>query len=149
MNERDLEFVAQHQSAAMTTLRKDGSPHTVRVGVAVIDSKVWSSGTQTRARTKHLRRDPRATLFVFDTDPTMSWRFLTLQCAVRILDGPDAPDQNLRLFQQLQAGLPTPPKPGYVQWFGQDKTIEEFLQAMRDEQRLIYEFDVKNTYGLH
>ena len=31
----------------------------------------------------------------------------------------------------------------------QDKTIEEFLQAMREAQRLIYEFDVKNAYWLH
>ena len=149
MNERDLEFVKQHQSAAMTTVRADGSPHTVRVGVAVIDGKVWSSGTQTRVRTKHLRRDPRATLFVFDPDPAMSWRFLTLEATVRILDGPDAPELNLRLFQQMQAGLPTPPRPGYVQWFGAEKTVDVFLQTMRDEGRLIYEFDVRKTYGLY
>lgn len=146
MNERELEFVAQHQSAAMTTVRKDGSPHTVRVGVAVIDGRIWSSGTQTRLRTKHLRHDPRSTLFVFDTDPATSWRFLTLECNVRILDGADAPEQNLRLFQHLQEGTS---KPGYVQWFGQEKTVDEFLKAMREEQRLIYEFDVKKTYGLH
>ena len=70
----------------MTTLRTDGTPHVARVGVALVDGKVWSSGTQTRLRTKHLRRDPRSTLFVFDAE----FRWLALESRVTILDGPDA-----------------------------------------------------------
>ena len=66
MNERTRSFLEKHHSAAMTTLRADGTPHVARVGVALVAGKVWSSGTQTRVRTKHLRRDPRSTLFVFD-----------------------------------------------------------------------------------
>ncbi len=74
LSERERDFLEQHRSAAMATLRADGSPHVVRVGVAVVDGKVWSSGTRSRARTRHLRRDPRATLFVFDD----RWRGLSL-----------------------------------------------------------------------
>ena len=59
-------FLDEHRSAAMVTLRRDGTPHAVQVGVAVVDGALWSSGTARRARTRHLRRDPRATLFVFD-----------------------------------------------------------------------------------
>ena len=73
----------------MTTLRRDGTPHTVRVGVALVDGKIWSSGTQARARTRHLRRDPRSTLFVFDNE----WRWLTLECRVNILEGPTCRDR--------------------------------------------------------
>lgn len=59
-------FLEKNHSAAMTTLRRDGSPHTVRIGLAFVDGKLWSSGTADRVRTKHLRRDPRCSLFVFD-----------------------------------------------------------------------------------
>jgi hypothetical protein len=52
----------------MTTLRPGGSLHVMRIGVALVDGNLWSSGTQARVRTAHVRRDPRPDLFVFDTD---------------------------------------------------------------------------------
>lgn len=61
-----------------------------------------------------------------------------------ILDGPDAPEQNLCLFRQM------PDKPaGPLSWFGSDLDEEEFLHAMRAEHRLIYEFEVHRAYGLY
>ncbi|MHB8377734.1 MAG: pyridoxamine 5'-phosphate oxidase family protein [Dehalococcoidia bacterium] len=138
-------FLEKNRSAAMTTLRPDGTPHSVRVGVALVDGKIWSSGTQGRVRTKHLRRDPRSTLFVFDP----AWRWLALECRVNILDGPDAPQQNLRLFQVMQGELSPAPSPGKIMWFGAERSIEEFLTIMADEQRLIYEFEVNREYGMY
>jgi len=137
-------FLDQHHSAAMVTLRADGTPHAVRVGVALVDGKLWSSGTQHRLRTAHLRRDPRSTVFVFDP----AWRYLTLEAIVTILHGPDAPQQNLRLFQIMQARLPNTPKPGHVMWAGKERSVDEFLQIMVSEQRLIYQFEIKRAYGL-
>jgi len=99
MDDALTSFLEQNRSAAMITLRRDGTPHAVRVGIALVDGKIWSSGTQERARTRFLRRDPRATLFVFDA----GFRFATLECRVNILDGPDAPDLNLRLFEKMSA----------------------------------------------
>jgi PPOX class probable F420-dependent enzyme len=123
----------------MITLRKDGSPHAARVGVGLVDGKLWSSGTRGRVRTRHLRRDPRCTLFVFDSQ----FAYLTLETTVTILDGPDAPELNMRLFRVMQPGADK------LSWFGQPKTDEEFLQTMRDEGRLIYEFEVRRAYGLY
>jgi hypothetical protein len=137
-------FLEKNHSAAMTTLRADGTPHTVRIGVALVDGRIWSSGTPRRLRTRHLRRDPRSTLFVFDSQ----WQYLTLECAVRILDGPEAPEQNLRLFQVMQAGMSPAPAAGKLLWYGAEKTVDEFLAAMREERRLIYEFDVLRSYGI-
>jgi hypothetical protein len=51
--------------------------------VGLVDGSLQSSGTQTRVRTKHLRRDPRATLFVFDT--TNPWRWVGLEATVTIV----------------------------------------------------------------
>jgi PPOX class probable F420-dependent enzyme len=145
MDAAALAFLEKTRSAAMTTLRADGSPHTVRVGIAVVDGKIWSSGTQTRARTRHLRRDPRSTLFVFDGTP----RYLTLECKTTILEGPAVPEQSLRLFQVMQEGMSPAPPAGKIMWYGVLKTADEFLQAMRDEQRIIYEFEVVRAYGLY
>jgi PPOX class probable F420-dependent enzyme len=138
-------FLEKNHSAAMTTLRADGTPHTVRIGVALVEGKVWSSGTQGRLRTRHLRRDPHSTLFVFDSQ----WQYLTLECTVRILEGPEAPEQNLRLFQLMQAGMTPARTAGKLLWYGAEKTVDEFLAAMREEHRLIYEFDVLRSYGMY
>ena len=123
----------------MVTIGDDGFPKVARVGVALVDGQLWSSGTQDRVRTARLRRDPRCTLFVFD--PRYEW--MGLETMVTILDGADAPAQNVRLFREMQ-GKPTGP----LSWFGGELDESAFLQAMVDEQRLIYRFDVLRTYGL-
>ncbi len=128
----------------MTTLRANGTPHIARIGLGILDGKIWSSGTQTRLRTKHLRRDPRATLFVFET----GYRWLGLETTVTILEGRGVPDQTLRFMRALQENLDKPAS-GHVMWFGQEKTEEEFLDIMVEEKRLIYEFDVTRAYGMY
>ena len=143
MDERIQSFLKSNHSAAMTTLRSDGTPHVARVGVALVDGKIWSSGTQTRVRTKHLRRDSRSTLFVYDNE----WRWLGAECTVTILDGPDAPQLHLRLFQVMQQGMPVPA--GQINWFGGMMSHEEFLKTMVEEQRLIYEFNIVRAYGMY
>jgi hypothetical protein len=50
----------------------------------------------------------------------------------------------LRMMREMQ-DKPTGP----VSWFGGELDEPEFLQVMRDEGRLIYEFDVQRSYGLH
>ncbi len=144
-SERELAFLQQHHSAAMATLRDDGSLHVVRVGAALVDGRIWSSGTRSRVRTRHLRRDPRATLFVFDGQ----WRGLALDSTVTILEGPDAPEQSLRLFQTMQQGMDPGPTPGKILWEGTERDPEEFLRIMAEEQRLIYQFEVTRSYGLY
>src|SRR5438034_11745312 len=90
LTDKDRAFLDAHHAAAMITLRADGTPHAVRVGVARVHGMLWSSGTHDRLRTGLLRRDPRCTLFVFD--PTR--RYLTLATIVTILEAPDGPRQN-------------------------------------------------------
>jgi pyridoxamine 5'-phosphate oxidase-like protein len=128
----------------MITLRRDGSAHAVRVGVALVDDKIWSSGTADRVRTRHLRRDPRATLIVFASGREA----LSIDATVNILEGPDVPELSWKLFSVMQRAMTPAPPPGHLMWFGKPKTREEFLQAMIDERRLIYEFDVTREYGL-
>jgi PPOX class probable F420-dependent enzyme len=138
-------FLEQHHSAAMISLRPDGTPHAVRVGVVLVDGKLWSSGLPGRARTGYLRRDPRCTLFVFDP----AYSYLTLETTVTILEGTDVPEQSVRLFRVMQAGRMEPSTPGGLFWEGQEKSPEEFRRIMAEQRRLIYEFEIHRAYGMY
>jgi Pyridoxamine 5'-phosphate oxidase len=135
----EIAFLRRNRSAAMITVGADGMAKAVRVGVALVDGELWSSGTDARTRTRRLRRDPHCTLFVFE--PGYLW--LALETTVDILDGPDAADSNIRLFREMQ-GRPEGP----LSWFGGEYDEDRFRQLMVDEGRLIYQFDVQRSYGM-
>jgi PPOX class probable F420-dependent enzyme len=140
-------FLEQTSSAAMVTLKKDGTPHAVRVGVTLVDGKLWSSGTQDRVRTRHLRRDPRSTLFVFDIkNPANAYNYLGLETRVTILEGPEVPELSVRMFRAMQR-IPAG-SDRKINWFGQEFDDESFKARMVEEGRLIYEFDILKSYGL-
>jgi PPOX class probable F420-dependent enzyme len=130
MDERVQQFLERHHGAIMVTLKRDGTPHVARITLGLVDGKLWSSGTQSRIRTTHLRRDPRATLCVLDDKNPYQW--LGLETRVRILDGPDAPQLNLALYRSLA---------------GEPKNLDEYLQSMVNDGRLIYEFEIERAYG--
>lgn len=134
-----FQFVADHRAAAMITVDAHGVPKPVRISYWIVDGQIWSSGTQTRVRTRRLREDPSATLFIWD--PVFD--FLTVHTTVTILDGPDAAEQNLRYFRLLQ-GKPEGP----LTWMGQGEYDDEaFLARMVADGRLIYQFEPTGAYG--
>ncbi|MDQ3986979.1 MAG: TIGR03618 family F420-dependent PPOX class oxidoreductase [Actinomycetota bacterium] len=122
------EFLKHNHRAVMTTIKRDGSPHVARVGVGLVEGKLWSSGTKTRARTQHLRRDPRAALAVLGED---GYNWLGIESLVTIHEGDDAPQKNLALYRVLAA---------------EPDDLDEYLEAMVKEQRLIFEFSIERTY---
>jgi hypothetical protein len=141
LSERQRQFIQDHNSAAMLTVGPDGYAKVARVGIAIFDGRIWSSGTKDRVRTSRLRRDPRSTLFVYDTASPL---WLAIEATVTILDGPDVPEQSFRLFRQMQ-GKPTGP----LTWFGGVLEEDAFLQTMADEGRIIYEFAPRRVYGIY
>jgi PPOX class probable F420-dependent enzyme len=140
LSDPDLAYLAANRSAAMITVGDDGVPKAVRVGVALVDGKLWSSGTEGRVRTARLRHDPRCTLFVFDS----GYGSLTLETTVTVLDGPDVPDLSVRLFRVMQDTAEGP-----LAWSGDTLDESAFRQAMADEHRVIYEFSPTRAYGMH
>jgi PPOX class probable F420-dependent enzyme len=140
LTDDQLEFLRDHRGAAMITIGEEGMPKAVRVGIALVEGEIWSSGRRDRVRTERLRRDPRCTLFVFDP----AYAYLTLETSVTILEGPDAPEQSVQLFRAMQ-DKPTGP----LSWYGEELSEEDFRRTMVDEGRLIYRFDVQRAYGLH
>jgi hypothetical protein len=140
LSEDEIAFLTRNHAAAMITVGREGFPRPVRVGVALVDGRLWSSGTSGRVRTRRLRRDPRCSLFVF---APRGFDYLSLDTMVSILDGPDAPTQNLELFRVMQ-DRPTGP----LAWYGEELDEAAFGARMVEEQRLVYQFDVRRSYGL-
>ena len=56
-----------------TTLREDGSPHSTIVWVDVEGGKVSFNTARGRAKSKHLERDPRASLLMVDPNNAFKW----------------------------------------------------------------------------
>lgn len=139
LSEKEIEFLQNNRTAAMITVDSAGVAKAARVGVGLVDGRLWSSGTQDRVRTRRLRRDPRCTLFVFSD----SFNWLTVEATVSILDGPEAPELNVRFFRLIQ-NRPTGP----LSWFGAELDEDAFRARMIEEGRLIYELGVERTYGM-
>lgn len=140
LSDADIEFLTANHSAAMVTVGADGRPKVARIAVALVDGRLWSSGTRDRVRTARLRRDPRCTLYVHDDQ----FSFLGLETDVTMLEGPDVPEQTIRMFR-LMRGQPTGP----LSWFGAEYEDEPFRQVLVDEGRLLYQFEVQRSYGIH
>lgn len=132
-------FIEANRSAAMITVGGDGYAKAVRVGVAIVNENLWSSGTVDRLRTWRLRQDPKSTLFVFGPDHDA----LTLETVVTIIEGGDAVPRSVELFRAMQ-GRPAGP----LLWYGEELDEETFRRRMIDQKRLIYQFEVTKAYGV-
>jgi hypothetical protein len=139
LTDQQQAFLAATRSAAMITVGPDGYAKPARVGVALLDGRLLSSGTAARTRTRRLRADPRCTLFVFDA--AASW--LGLETNVTLLEGPDAHRLTVDLFRSMQ-GRPTGP----LAWFGQEMEEDAFLRQLVEDERVLYEFEIVRAYGL-
>lgn len=132
MDDKVREFLEESHDAVMTTLKKDGTPHVARVGVGLVDGKLWSSATNTRARTKHVKRDPRSTLMVMGDN---RWSWLALETDVEIIDDGDGTiAENLALYRVIAGKDPD--------------DMADYERGMRDEERIVYQFDIKRSYGM-
>jgi hypothetical protein len=152
MDEKVRSFLQANHLATMTTFRIDGMPHRAHVAVALVGGRLWSSGTERRMRTAFLRLNPSCRLLVFPTSDGgyatyhlggPGSAYLGLETNVTILEGPDVPDLSVELFKVLQPQA----APGSLLWQGQARTYDEFRQIMRDEQRVIYQFEIVRAYG--
>ena len=94
-----LRFVAEHSHGVLTTIKKDGRPQLSVVGYSFDPGTATFrvSLTDTRAKTRNLRRDPRASLFV--TTP-VSRPYAVLEGTARLsavaTDPHDAGDRRAR-----------------------------------------------------
>lgn len=123
-------------TAALVTLKRDGRPQLSNVGYTRDEATglIRMSITDTRAKTRNLRRDPRASLYLTSAD----WRrYVVVDGTVELTpvatDPHDATVDELVEVYRIIAGE-------HPDW-------DEFRAAMVTEQRLVARFTVAHTYG--
>jgi PPOX class probable F420-dependent enzyme len=90
LEEKPRKFLDESPNVGVaTTLREDGSPHSTIVWVDVEDGKVSFNTARGRAKSKHLERDPRASLLM--VDPNNAWRWVAVSGPAELTEeGADA-----------------------------------------------------------
>lgn len=120
----------------LTTLKRDGTPQMSIVGFAYDDQDrlIRISVTDSRAKTRNLRRDPRASLLV--TPPSMRG-YVVLEGTAELTPVARQPDdatvdELVDLYRTIA---------------GEHPDWAEFRQAMVNERRLVLRIAVSHTYG--
>jgi PPOX class probable F420-dependent enzyme len=130
------DLLASKHQGVLVTLKRDGRPQLSNVAYALGDDDVIRvSVTDSRAKTKNLRRDPRASLHVTRDD---FWAYVVAEGDARLL--PVATDPHDATADAL------------VEYFravsGEHDDWEEYRRAMVDDGRLLIELAVSRLYGM-
>ncbi len=130
-----IEWAAARKNGVLITIRSDGRPQSSDIVYAVLDGTFVISLTETRAKTRNLRRDPRAVLHL--TDPA-SWSYLAFDGRVELSPPTTCPDDRtsdaLVAYYERVAGGPHP------NW-------DDYRRAMVTEQRLLATFTPTSVVG--
>ena len=119
----------------LTTIRRDGRPQLSNIGFAAgPDGSPLISVTDDRAKTRNLRRDPRAALHVTDDS---FWRYVVLDGTAEVSAVTESPDD---ATAQALVDL-------YRQLSGEHPDWDEFRAAMVAERRCVLTLTVTTAYG--
>jgi PPOX class probable F420-dependent enzyme len=134
--DRALAFAADNQKGVLITLRRDGRPQSSNI-VYVMDGPVARvSITDDRAKTRNLRRDPRAVLHVNSAD---FWSYVALDGVVELSPLTTTPGdevgRELAEIYERAAGKPHP------NW-------DEYYEAMVTDKRLVLRFTATSAAGM-
>ena len=133
---RMLAFVAEHRWGVLATIKGDGRPQLSNVGY------VYDAGTQlvrvsvtdSRAKTRNLRDDPRVTLHVASKD---FWTWVAVEGTAELT--PVAADPHDATVEELITY--------YRGISGEHDDWEEYRAAMVADRRLVVRFRPEHTYG--
>lgn len=119
----------------LVTLRADGSPQTSNVVFALLDGLLKVSVTEERAKTRNLRRDPRAVLHV-PGDTFWQYASVTVTAELSAVSGRpgDEVGQELLAVYEAASGSPHPDP-------------QEFFQAMVADRRLVLRLTPVSAVG--
>lgn len=131
-----LAFAAKHKNGVLITLRSDGRAQSSNI-VYVMDGPLARvSITDDRAKTRNLRRDPRAILHVSADD---FWSYVALDGLVELTPVAKTPGDDvckeLAEVYERAAGKPHP------NW-------DEYFDAMINDKRLVMRFRAMSAAGM-
>ena len=137
MDLRDaLDFIRGRREGVLTTLRRDGRAQLSNIIYAVgPDDDVRISVTATRAKTKNLQRDPRASLYVVGDN---FWAYVVVDGHATLTpvaaDPRDATvDELVELYRSMA---------------GDHDNWDEYRAAMVADQRLVLRITPTSAYGM-
>jgi PPOX class probable F420-dependent enzyme len=132
-----LRFVRTRREGVLVTIRRDGRPQLSNVlyGIGKDSDTIRISVTNSRAKTRNLRRDQRASLYVLGET---FWSYVVLDGAADLT--PVAADPNDEVVDELVLM--------YRQAGGEHSDWEEYRQAMVEDQRLVIRLRPERAYGL-
>lgn len=131
-----LRFAAGRHNGVLTTIRRDGRPQLSNIVYLLTDGTARISVTDDRAKTKNLRRDARASLYV----PGSSfWSYVVLDGTVALSpvasDPGDATvDELVDVYRRVQGKE-------HPDW-------DEFRTVMVQERRLVVRLTATHAYGM-
>ena len=133
---RMLAFVASHAWGVLATLKRDGRPQVSNVGYAYDDEEQLFriSVTDSRAKTRNLRADPRVTLHVASKD---FWTWVAVEGTAELTPvAADPHDQTVEELVEYYRGIN-----------GEHENWDEYRAAMVADRRLVVRFRPEHTYG--
>jgi PPOX class probable F420-dependent enzyme len=131
------ELLTSHRHGVLVTLKRDGRPQLSNVGYTYDDATrlIQISVTDSRAKTRNLRRDPRASLHVQGDTP---WQFAVVEGIAELTPVAAAID-DATVDELVQV---------YRAIGGEHNDWSEYRQAMVDDRRLVIRLPVTRAYGL-
>jgi len=130
-----LRFAASRRNAVLTTLRADGRPQQSVIFFHAQGDRFSISITDTRAKTRNLRRDPRAALFV-PSDDVFMWASLDgIVELSEVARHPDDPVVDLLVDFYRSSN-------------GEHPDWAEYRKAMVADQRLLATFIARSATGI-
>jgi PPOX class probable F420-dependent enzyme len=136
VDQRMLSFVAENAWGVLATLKRDGRPQLSNVGYAYDRGAglVRISVTDSRAKTRNLRSDPRATLHVSSKD---FWSWVAVEGTAELT--PVAADPHDATVEELITY--------YRGVNGEHEDWDAYRAAMVADRRLVVRLRPEHTYG--
>lgn len=131
-----IEFVRRRRQGVLVTIRSDGRAQLSNILYVTDDDGVITvSITDDRAKTKNLRRDPRASLYVVGDS---FWAYVVLDGTVSLSDVAAAPDDEV-----VESLVDM-----YRKAAGDHPDWDEYRRDMVAQRRLLARFTPDHAYGL-
>ena len=135
-DDRMLAFVAEQHWGVLATVKRDGRPQLSNVGYAYDSGQQLFrvSVTDSRAKTRNLRADPRVTLHVASKD---FWTWVAVEGTAELTPvAADPRDDTVEELITYYRGIN-----------GEHENWDEYRAAMIADRRLVVRFRPEHTYG--
>ena len=128
--DRARQFLKVRHDGTLVTIKRDGRPQLSNILYFLDDDgRIKISVTQTRAKTRNLRRDPRASLHVQGRD---RYEYLVAEGTAQLVEGHGLAEALRHYYRKVRGDHPD--------W-------AEYDAAMITEQRLLLSISVERAYG--